>query len=151
MPLPNNSLYLATDHLYDTSPPSAGVLNYRRDRVPTVPGLALSRGRALDWMRHAPISCHRPSSIKDGLLLVSDEGAGVRHHRNPGRPRLGAVNHLTSDWPRSSAHRSRDLNSGVAGVVLDYQVASDCGEVAADGADLGVVQVATFDLGHLAL
>lgn len=28
MPLPNNSLYLATDHLYDTSPPSAGVLNW---------------------------------------------------------------------------------------------------------------------------
>ena len=73
-PLPNNTLYLSTDHLIDTDLPGAGVLGHRPDRVLTAPGLALSRWRVLDWMGHTTISYHTPRSIRDGYFQSAAKG-----------------------------------------------------------------------------
>ena len=73
-PLPNNTLYLATDHLTETDLPGARVLDHRTDRVLTAPGQSQSRWRLLDWMAQATLSYHTPRSIKDGYFQSAAKG-----------------------------------------------------------------------------
>lgn len=73
-PLPNNTLYLAADHLATTDLPGAGVLDYRADRVLTAPGQSQSRWRILDWMTRATISYHSPRSIKHEYFQSAAKG-----------------------------------------------------------------------------
>lgn len=73
-PLPNNTLYLASDPLTFSEAAGSGVLAHREDRVLTAPGLAQSRWRLLDWMKSASISYHTNASIKDGYFQSAAKG-----------------------------------------------------------------------------
>ena len=73
-PLPNNTLYLASDRLTFTEAAGSGVLDHRDDRVLTAPGLAQSRWRLLDWMNSASVSYHNQASIKDGYFQSAAKG-----------------------------------------------------------------------------
>ena len=73
-PLPNNTLYLASDQLSFADVPGSGVLNYRDDRALTATGQSQSRWRVLDWMPTTPISYHRPTSLKDGYFQSAAKG-----------------------------------------------------------------------------
>lgn len=73
-PLPNNTLYLASDRLTFAEADGSGVFAHREDRVLTAPGLAQSRWRLIDWMSSASISYHTPASIKDGYFQSAAKG-----------------------------------------------------------------------------
>lgn len=73
-PLPNNTLYLASERLTFTDGAGSGVLDHRDDRVLTAPGLAQSRWRLLDWMESASISYHTKASIKESYFQSAAKG-----------------------------------------------------------------------------
>lgn len=73
-PLPNNTLYLASDQLMTTGLPGAGLFDYREDRVLTAPGQSLSRWRLLDWMKSVAISYHSPGSLKGSYFQSAAKG-----------------------------------------------------------------------------
>jgi hypothetical protein len=73
-PLPNNTIYVASDRLALAEAPGADVLDYRQDRVLSVPGNSPSRWQVLGWMKDTTISYHRPASIKDGYFQSAAKG-----------------------------------------------------------------------------
>ena len=103
-PLPNNTLYLASDRLLTTDLPGAGVLDHRADRVLTAPGRSTSRWRLLDWMAHASISYHGPGSIKDGYFQSAAKG---QEFVIDGAPDVAgwAESVILPAGPRASAHQ----------------------------------------------
>ena len=81
---PNNTLYVASEHLFDSLMPGVGTFAYRDDRVLTAPGHALSQWRLLDWMVGTPISYHSAASRRDGYFQSAAKGQEFVVDANPG-------------------------------------------------------------------
>ncbi len=78
-----NTLYVASERLWDTDLPGSGVLNDRSDRVLTAPGMQLSKWALLDWMAHATISYHSPRSLGEGYFQSAAKGQEFVVDPNP--------------------------------------------------------------------